>query len=54
MTVTSFAQGGVAPQPFRIAVEETTLLDLKRRLDATRWPDEVSIPVGPLVPISAI
>src|ERR1700685_4455607 len=42
MTVTSFAQGGVAPQPFRIAVEETTLLDLKRRLDATRWPDEVS------------
>ena len=42
MTVASFAQGGVAPQPFRIAVEEAMLLDLKRRLDATRWPDEVS------------
>ena|SRR5271170_276642 len=42
MTVTSSAQGVVAPQPFRIAIEEATLLDLKRRLDATRWPDEVS------------
>ncbi len=42
MTVTSSAQGVLAPQPFRIAVEEATLLDLKRRLDATRWPDEVS------------
>ena len=42
MTVTSLEQGSVAPQPFRIAVEEATLLDLKRRLDATRWPDEVS------------
>jgi microsomal epoxide hydrolase len=42
MTVTSPERGSIAPQPFRIAVDEATLLDLKRRLDATRWPDEIA------------
>jgi len=29
-------------RPFTIAVADAVLLDLKRRLDATRWPDEVT------------
>ena len=31
-----------AARPFTIAVADAVLLDLKRRLDATRWPDEVT------------
>ena len=27
--------------PFRIEVPEAALVDLHRRLDATRWPDEL-------------
>lgn len=29
-------------EPFRIALSDTVLDDLRRRLDATRWPDEVA------------
>jgi pimeloyl-ACP methyl ester carboxylesterase len=32
----------MAIQKFAINVPETTLTDLKRRLDATRWPDEIN------------
>jgi hypothetical protein len=32
----------VAPTPFTIAVEDSALGDLRRRLDATRWPDEIA------------
>jgi pimeloyl-ACP methyl ester carboxylesterase len=31
---------GPVPRPFTISVEDTVLTDLRRRLDATRWPDE--------------
>jgi len=33
---------GPVARPFTIAVADAVLLDLKRRLDATRWPDEVT------------
>ena len=33
--------GGAVPRPFKIALDDAALLDLKRRLDATRWPDEI-------------
>src|SRR5438105_3153085 len=29
------------PKPFTIVVDDTVLSDLNRRLDATRWPDEI-------------
>jgi pimeloyl-ACP methyl ester carboxylesterase len=29
------------PKPFTISVEDAVLSDLRRRLDATRWPDEI-------------
>jgi len=35
---------GPAPRPFTIALDDGVLLDLKRRLDATRWPDETAGP----------
>src|SRR6202035_538017 len=35
---------GPAPRPFTIALDDGVLLDLKRRLDATRWPDETPGP----------
>ena len=35
---------GPAPQPFTIALDDGVLLDLKRRLDATRWPDGIAGP----------
>jgi pimeloyl-ACP methyl ester carboxylesterase len=41
MSVMTIAQGNFAPKPFMIAVEDAILADLKRRLDATRWPDEI-------------
>ena len=31
---------GPVPRPFTISVEDTVLTDLRRRLDATRWPDD--------------
>jgi pimeloyl-ACP methyl ester carboxylesterase len=34
-------RGRAVPRPFKIAVDDAALLDLKRRLDATRWPDEI-------------
>jgi pimeloyl-ACP methyl ester carboxylesterase len=38
----SVKSGSTVPRPFTIAVDDAVLLDLKRRLDATRWPDEIS------------
>ena len=32
------------PQPFRLAVEEASLLELRERLLRTRWPDEPPLP----------
>jgi hypothetical protein len=32
----------VAPRPFKIAVPESSLDDLKARLARVRWPDEIS------------
>jgi microsomal epoxide hydrolase len=29
------------PKPFTVSVADDTLADLRRRLDATRWPDEI-------------
>lgn len=40
-TASARGQGGVAPKPFIISVEDEILSDLWRRLDATRWPDEI-------------
>jgi pimeloyl-ACP methyl ester carboxylesterase len=34
-------RGGAGPRSFKIAVDDAALHDLKRRLDATRWPDEI-------------
>src|SRR5215475_13514435 len=31
-------------RPFTIAVDDRVLLDLERRLDAARWPDEIAGP----------
>jgi len=31
-----------SPKPFRIAVPDATLVDLKKRLQDVRWPDEVA------------
>jgi pimeloyl-ACP methyl ester carboxylesterase len=36
------AWGGEPPKRFTIAVEDGVLADLRRRLEATRWPDEIS------------
>src|SRR4051812_39844609 len=33
------ATGGDAIRPFRISVPEDALIDLRRRIAATRWPD---------------
>jgi pimeloyl-ACP methyl ester carboxylesterase len=33
-------------RPFRIAVPDVDILDLHRRLDATRWPDPETVPDG--------
>jgi hypothetical protein len=31
-----------SPKPFQIAVPDATLVDLRRRLQDVRWPDEVA------------
>lgn len=33
---------GAVPEPFVISVAEEVLVDLRQRLDRTRWPDEIS------------
>ena len=38
----SLETGSHKPKPFRIEVPDETLLDLKRRLQQVRWPDEIS------------
>lgn len=35
--------GGVAIHPFRINIPEAALIDLRRRLAATRWPDRETV-----------
>src|SRR5262245_35359977 len=35
---------GTAIRPFKVHVPEETLVDLKRRLKATRWPDDETVP----------
>ena len=37
------APAGDAVRPFRINVPEETLIDLRRRLAATRWPDRETV-----------
>jgi len=37
-------EGGDAVRPFRIAVPEDDIVDLRRRLAATRWPDREIVP----------
>jgi len=47
MTTTANAQakaGSTAIRPFRINVPETELVDLRRRILATRWPDRETVP----------
>jgi len=39
----SFAAGGDAIRPFRVDVPEAALVDLRRRLAATRWPDRETV-----------
>lgn len=34
--------GGEPPKRFTISVADAVLSDLQRRLEATRWPDEIS------------
>ena len=41
-TAADLARERVTPTPFTIAVEDSALGDLRRRLDATRWPDEIA------------
>jgi hypothetical protein len=41
-TVVSPKRGGAVPRSFKIEVDDAALRDLKRRLDATGWPDEIS------------
>jgi len=36
--------GGLAVRPFRVKVPEEALVDLRRRLAATRWPDREAVP----------
>ena len=31
-----------SPEPFRLAVPEEVLSDLRARLERTRWPDEIA------------
>jgi pimeloyl-ACP methyl ester carboxylesterase len=38
------ASGDAAIRPFRIAVPEADLADLRRRVLATRWPDQETVP----------
>ena len=33
---------GIAPRPFKLAIEPHVLDDLKDRLARTRWPDEIA------------
>jgi hypothetical protein len=42
--MTSPVGEGVAVRPFRIDVPEEDLVDLRRRVAATRWPDKRSGP----------
>jgi pimeloyl-ACP methyl ester carboxylesterase len=37
------AEGGEAIRPFRIAVPEADIVDLRRRIAATRWPDRETV-----------
>src|ERR671938_445637 len=41
--MTSPVEEGVAIRPFRIDVPEEELLDLRRRIAATRWPDKETV-----------
>src|SRR5215213_10659138 len=41
--MTSPVGEGVAVRPFRIDVPEEDLLDLRRRITATRWPDPETV-----------
>jgi hypothetical protein len=41
--MTSQVGEGVAVRPFRIDVPEGDLLDLRRRVAATRWPDKETV-----------
>src|SRR5438045_8000079 len=38
------SEGGEAIRPFRIAVPEADIADLRRRLAVTRWPDRERVP----------
>src|SRR5438477_10115619 len=38
------SEGGEAIRPFRIAVPEADIADLRRRLAVTRWPDRETVP----------
>jgi hypothetical protein len=33
-------------QPYTIEIDEEILVDLRRRLEATRWPDEIEESAG--------
>ena len=35
---------GVVVRPFRVDVPEEELVDLRRRIAATRWPDRETVP----------
>ena len=37
------AQAGEAIRPFRVNVSEADLVDLRRRIAATRWPDRETV-----------
>src|SRR5262245_53363354 len=38
------ATGGSAVRPFRVHVPEEALVDLRRRIRATRWPEAETVP----------
>ena len=43
-TMTQATGEGVAVRPFRVDVPEVDLVDLRRRIAATRWPDRETVP----------
>ena len=44
----SAATAGDAVRPFRIAVPDEALTDLRRRIAATRWPEKETSPIIPM------
>ena len=44
MTQAETSMAGAAVNPFHIDVPEEELVDLRRRIAATRWPDKRSEP----------